>query len=335
MRKLAVLLSSILTVSVSGCSSTSKPNYDYLKVDEIATLKSKVPDQTDMFGSAKTYRTECQRIYKKDGLVAITFGDRRLSLYDPKTGLIWTSVPIQGTKINAENDGCGNFDIIKTNRQQTAYAQNFNLARHNRKSSKTTRLLKLRDALDSVADYTGSDISSDLKEEISLIFKKYNRSGTYMAWSQSGDITDRVNANVQQLFTYVQNDTSDKKDIAADLTRKTEQYYALENAKKKLVDRLNKEHREVWNDRLEGNNSLQIGDQVCTYDNKYGNVEQIGASNIKVKWSGYFDEKPGFAFGNFSKYDASSATKIDYTTRNLDTTEWLQTREVARCPFNP
>ena len=36
MRKLAVLLSSILTVSVSGCSSTSKPNYDYLKMDEIA-----------------------------------------------------------------------------------------------------------------------------------------------------------------------------------------------------------------------------------------------------------------------------------------------------------
>ena len=68
-----------------------------------------------------------------------------------------------------------------------------------------------------------------------------------------------------------------QKDIAADLTRKTNQYYALENAKKKLVDRLNNEHREIWNDRLEVNNSLQIGDQVCTYDNKYGNVEQIGA----------------------------------------------------------
>ncbi|QGX63703.1 hypothetical protein [Alteromonas mediterranea] len=335
MRKLAVLLSSILTVSVSGCSSTSKPNYDYLKMDEIATLKSKVPDQTDMFGSAKTYRTECQRIYKKDGLVAITFGDRTLGVYDPNTGLMWTSVPIQGTKTNTESDSCGKLNIIKTDAQRTAYARNFNLSNQNRESSKTKRLLKLRDALDSVANYTGTDISSDLKGEISLIFKKYNRADTYMSWSGSGDIVDRTRANVQQLLTHAQSYTADKIDIVADLTKRTSQYNALEKAKRKLVDGLNREHREIWNNRLEENNSLQIGDQVCAYDNKYGNVEQIGASNIKVKWSGYFDEKSGFVFGNFSRYDAISATEIDYKTKNLDATEWLPTRDIARCPFNP
>ena len=98
------------------------------------------------------------------------------------------------------------------------------------------------------------------------------------------------------------------------------------------------EEKARWDNRH--STELFLGDKVCSWDNKYGYIEEIGQKNVKVLWkgevkassgSGYskLDYSPGFFFGQstLKNFDRTFKTKI------IDSIVWVPKGQIAGCNF--
>lgn len=85
--------------------------------------------------------------------------------------------------------------------------------------------------------------------------------------------------------------------------------------------------KQKWNNRFD--NELNIGDSVCTPDNKIGFIEQVNGNNIKVWFRGKLaQENQNYFFGNSPKRLNSS-----FSYEKLNDLTWVKRGDVASCEF--
>lgn len=85
----------------------------------------------------------------------------------------------------------------------------------------------------------------------------------------------------------------------------------------------------IWSNRL--NADYELGDEVCSYDNKLGYVEQVTDKKQKVLWKGQVAEVgEGYFFG---QRDIFSFKNKDFSYERLDDVRWESKSQVAACDF--
>ncbi len=87
--------------------------------------------------------------------------------------------------------------------------------------------------------------------------------------------------------------------------------------------------KELWANRV--SNNYTLGKEVCTYNNKFGYVEQVANNRVKVLWSGQVTDKTsGWFFGNRS-VDSDKSTTFKYS--HIDKVTWENKEKISYCDF--
>lgn len=115
-------------------------------------------------------------------------------------------------------------------------------------------------------------------------------------------------------------------------------YELKQKSREKAYEASVVEDKARWDDRHE--TQLHLGDKVCSWDNKYGYIEETGHKNVKVLWKGQIyastgrgrsqiDYPPGFFFGGstLKNYDRSFKARI------IDSMAWEPREQIANCNF--
>ncbi|MEP7703508.1 hypothetical protein [Paraglaciecola sp. 25GB23A] len=85
----------------------------------------------------------------------------------------------------------------------------------------------------------------------------------------------------------------------------------------------------IWDNR--NATSYKLGDQVCTYTNKMGYIDQIVDGNQKVLWAGKVRYEPqGYFFGKRPK---RTYKRKEITYDKLDDVTWEPKQNIASCNF--
>ena len=88
--------------------------------------------------------------------------------------------------------------------------------------------------------------------------------------------------------------------------------------------------KELWANRTLNDYTLGMG--VCTYNNKFGYVEQVSGNRIKVLWAGQVTDKIyGWFFGTRS---INSYKNSSFEYSNLDRVTWENKERISSCDFD-
>ncbi len=89
-------------------------------------------------------------------------------------------------------------------------------------------------------------------------------------------------------------------------------------------------HKELlWTTRAKA--EYQIGEKVCSYDNKLGYIENIAENNQKVLWKGrVLNKAKGYFFG---KRDQFSYKEDKFEYDQLDDIRWETKEQIGKCDF--
>jgi hypothetical protein len=88
--------------------------------------------------------------------------------------------------------------------------------------------------------------------------------------------------------------------------------------------------KDLWANRV--SNNYTLGKEVCTYNNKFGYVEQIANNRVKVLWSGQVTDKiNGWFFGNRS-LDSDRSSTFKYS--HIDKVTWENKEKISYCGFD-
>lgn len=89
-------------------------------------------------------------------------------------------------------------------------------------------------------------------------------------------------------------------------------------------------HRELlWTNRAEAD--YQVGERVCSYDNKLGYIENTAENNHKVLWKGrVLNKDKGYFFGKRDQFSYKD-DKFEYD--QLDDIRWEPKEQIGKCEF--
>ena len=117
-------------------------------------------------------------------------------------------------------------------------------------------------------------------------------------------------------------------ELAFERAKRNEFYYSQIEQHQSI----NSNNHKRWNERAHKVNEKGI--KICSYDNKYGFVEDLSDNNLKVLWvSEIINVEDGFFFGEM-RFNSMSQSKLGvytYKYLELNRQEWVARNDVGVC----
>lgn len=298
---IVMLLSAcIITTSLSGCNTRQ-------------------PRSQEQFGYHRLTGKEnhCTTLFEKDGLLYIAQKDRGtgygyISIYNRKSGAF-----AKITDINpASMPGCPVYPNFQNTVSSLRHVSVYYLS--------DRKLRKLFDnGLESphALIYEINDLSPYF---VNTMTNRYPENiSTHLDLNISGNSLDELATQLRHLDPKVVSSSANERK-----RQLREERMAFEQRKsRERMERKREQERKLLA-RFEAQSRIpyEIGDAVCTYDNKMGFVEKMTKNKAKVHIVGKGIEKNGLLF------DPKRYNKHFYVN-NMDKYYWFPKREIAHCKF--
>ena len=331
---ISLLFGSIILLG--GCASTRTTEFnesspvEYVKLNHIKTW------QVDPI------KRTCEHLYGYDGLLVINTG-QYWGFYNPKTGLFAQTLHLAYNHSNNEKPslhysikegGLCKFDKrIPVNRVSASSSEVYVM------DSFLYKQIKLRDALNNVYQYQGTNIDADLNGDLKFIAKTFDDTSTYQMYGSAGKVIARYQhpLTFESVAKMLKNKKWKKDKTIASRQIKHEEHIAFRNNQKSFIAKLNNIGRAVWKNRIVSNKELNIGDKVCDYNNYIGFVEQISSKNVKVMWKRKaIVNNTGVFFGAMPNSYASSDEKnqVNFQSTEVNDITWVTIDNISKCPVD-